>query len=350
MPKRKFTRKRSYGSRSSKRVRSSKASYGRKRTGGGGKRVRFRVGGGAYSKRSRPGSKKMVRSSKSSSSSFRKAIVRALATTNTNVYEEAQRITFNGGTKQSGFNYAVGTPAWAAMYYPPDLMADIVAMVREQLPTPVGTGITGFSGGAPIDAYATACAITMTVTSCYQLPIFGRWYCFSSRFDGQDYDPVQQYANDIANIQGSVASSLAAPLTADLIGTTPFNFRSVCQTYKVRAMSKVFKLLPGQPRVFKASSKKVVHITPRMIGINACKYTKFFMFEFWGMPINDSANKSQVNTSGGALDIVNTTTLSYEYRAIPNTYKSFQSSVGTITTPSAMTLNTIVATTSPITS
>lgn len=344
-------RKKTYGkSRGSKST--GRSRYGRGRgaggTGRGGRTVPYRKK--TYARGIRVPKKKMVRGKKSSSSSFRKAVIRALATTNTNIYEQAQRITFNGGTKQSGFNYAVGTGAWATEYYPPDMMADLVAQAREELPTPVGTGVTGFSGGAPIDVYCTRSGVSMTVTSCYQLPIFGRWYCFSSRFDGQDYDPVQQYSNDIANIQGSVASSLGQPVTADLIGSTPFNFRSVCQTYKIRAMSKVFRLEPGQPRRFKHTSKKVVHITPRMIGINAMKHTKFFMFEFWGMPINDSANKNNVNTSGGAVDVVCTQSQDYEFRPIPNTYKVFNADTGTVTTPSALSLNTIVAVTAPIVS
>lgn len=337
----------------SRKAISKRAGYG-KRKRSLGKRVRFggarSRGKGSYNKRPRTFKKKMVRSSKSSASSFREAVVRALATTNTNIFEESQRVTFNGGTKQSGFNYPVGGGAWATMYYPPDIMQDIIAQMREQIPTPVGTGVAGFNGGAPIDCYITGCSISQTVKSCYQFPIMGRWYCFTSRYDGQDYDPAQQYANDIANIQGSVASALGQPVTADLIGTTPFDFRSVCQTYKIRAMSKIFKLEPGATKVFKASSKKVLHVTPRFIGINACKQSKFFMFEFWGVPINDSVNKGNVNTSAGVVDIVGTISTNYQYRSIPNTYKVFNSNVGVVTTPSAISLSNIVVTTTPVNS
>lgn len=233
---------------------------------------------------------------------------------------------------------------WGTEYYPPGMMADIVAQSRQEIAAPVGlaTTISGFQPGAPIDTYVSRCDVTMTVVNCTQIPCYGRWYCLEARFDGMDYDPQQQYANDIANIQGAVGSSLGQPLTADLIGTTPYNFRSVCETYKIRPMSKVFKLEGGQPRVFKHVSKRYVHVTPRFIGVNAVKSTKFFMFEFWGMPLNDSTTKNNVNTAAGAVDVVLTETTSYEYRPSPQTYKVFNSDVGVVTTPSVMAQNTLV--------
>jgi len=300
------------------------------------------------SKRSTSKGSKVVRSKRSSASSFRKAVIHALAVTNTSVFEQSQRVTFNGGTKQSGFNYPVGTGAWAAEFDPPSMMSDVLAQTRQETAAPMGfaSAVTGFAPGIPIDVYVTRSSVSMTITNCQAIPIYGRWYCLESRFDGQDYDPQQQYNNDISNMQGSVGTSLGQPLTADLVGTTPFNFRGLCEAYKIRPMSKVFKIEGGRPKRFHHSTKRTLHLTSRYIGINACKATKYFMFEFWGFPINDSVSKNFVNTSGGAVDIVCTSTMDYEYRPIPNNYKVFNSELGAVTTPSVMANNTLVVTTS----
>lgn len=330
-------------------------SRGRRRAGGsgrGGRSVPYRKKG-SYAKgiRGKAHGKKMVRSKKSSSSSLRKSVIRALATTNTYVYEESTRVSWLTNTKYSGLVANTGLPDWGAEYYPPDMLNDVAAFVRQQIPTPTGNGLAGFFSGNPIDVYVTRSEVRMTVSSCYQVPIYGRWWCFESRYDGQNGDPPNLYNNEIGSYQGTVGGLTSIlPMRISQLGTTPFNFRAVCQGYKIRPMSKVFKLEPAQPRTFKHVSKKRVHVTPRMINLIAVKHTKFFCFEFWGVPLNDATVVTNVASSPGVVDIISGATYDYEYIPIPNSYKSFGNDLPNITGPSVMVDTTKLPTLTPASS
>lgn len=289
--------------------------------------------------------KKMVRSKRSKAPGFRLAVIRALATTNQYVYEESQRVTWNANNKSSCLAYPTGGGAWGAEYFPIDIVGDLVTFVRQQIPLPNANGLAGFASGNPFDVYVTRTSVKMTVANCSQAPVFGRWYCFESRYDGQNVDPPNAYNNEITSYQGAVGGlSGVAPLTYNALASTPFSFRALCQSYKIRPMSKIFRLEPTKPRVFKHTSKHVCHVTPRMINLVAVKKTKFFGFEFWGGPVNDFAVNTRVGTAAGAVDIINEASIDYEYRPIPNSYKSNADDLGVITTASLMVNSNVTAT------
>lgn len=296
--------------------------------------------------------KKMVRSKKPSSSGFRKAVIRALASTNTYVIQETQRVTWNAGTKASPFAYPVGGGAWAIEYWPPDMLNDITSFVRQQESAkPWGDGIMDFSPGSPLDCYVTKCTVTQTISSCYQVPVYGRWWCFESRYDGNTLDPPTAYSNEINFYQGSIGglTGVGSLSFADL-GSTPYNFKALCTNFKIRPMSKLFKLYPNQPRTFKHTTHKMFHVTDRLINLDCCKLTKYFAFEFYGTPVNDAANKTFISTSAGIVDIITVTSSDYEFRPMQNRYKDINFGLQTITTPSVMVDNTNAPTTAPTSS
>lgn len=338
-----YKRKRTYG-KGYKRG-GSHAGGGR-RTGGSRRigRTKSRYKKRAYTKSVRKSTKKVASRSKGSSSSkFRAAVIRAIASTNTYVNTETQRVSWNYGTKCSGFQYAVSTGAWGASYWPVDIASDVVALARLQIPLPSGI----MSPGNPFEVYLVRQKLVQTITNCYQIPCFGRWYCFTSRYDGLTEDPVSAYSLERTFLQGATGVGSTTALESGLIGSTPYNFRAVCQSYKIRSMSKVFRLEPGVARRFSYTQKKFLHITPRIIDLSAIKQTKFFMFEFWGPPINDSTTPTHLNTAAGVVDIFTTYSTDYESRPIPNTYKDFYSGAQAITTPSVFVNSTDVVTTTP---
>lgn len=228
-----------------------------------------------------------------------------------------------------------------AIYDTDTLFSQLGSHIFGTLNAPVGLaeGIAGFTTGTNQDWYVNSASIKMEVMNQNQYPIKGTLWMFSSRYDNGD-DPRNSYNNSLA-IAGTIGTSWAAqnvPDTDDLIGSTPFNYRQLCQNYHVKRI-KSFEIKPGQTKVFKYSQKKLLHVTTRITALGANKLSKFFHFNMNGPPINDTVDKTHISAAPGQVDIICTDTHEYTQMANPYTYRDTIDTQVAYGTPSIITLN-----------
>lgn len=146
-------------------------------------------------------------------------------------------------------------------------------------------------------------------------------WTLESRYD-IDKELAQVYSDELSQT-GYVGSAMASTkLDDEDYGSTPFNFRNVCQLWKV-IRKKKFAILPGESKSVRHSIKRLLHITDRIGNLDCIKGTQAIHWNAVGPPVNDVTTKSSVASAQGSMDVLQRLSYNYMMKPVQNRYIDF---------------------------
>lgn len=258
----------------------------------------------------------------SRSSAFAKRVLQVVSAPGRYTYQETFRATWPTGVQHCGLQDS----SLQIYIYDVDTMMNAIwpltQAVRPQTTIlPVGNqgGIDDGKQGDPLDFYIKSGRCDIRLTNQCSALVDGTMWLLKSRYDQED-NVAEAYTGALAQ-QGSVGPNYTIiggeSWTADDVGATPFDFRALCQRYKIFRKAQ-FKMQAGETKRFLHQKNQLLHVTERMSGLDILRQTECIFFTFSGNTMNDFYNKSLIGTASGAVDV--SFTVSHEYVVQPGQY------------------------------
>lgn len=214
-------------------------------------------------------------------------------------------------------------------------------------PQPIELGTSGFTAPIPVDFYITRSRLRVLAQNQTAIPCQGTLWELVSRYDSDD-DLHDIYLNALSQ-QGNMGTTVfpgSTPITDQVVDSTPFLYRALCQRFKV-VKKTVFTLTPGTHKEFVFDQKRMFHVTSRISGLEIIRnYTRCFHFNFVGTPVNDSTTKANISTGYGDVNLSLTQSYEFEVRPQPYQFVANADNRTSPATPSLLVVNNPTAITS----